>query len=50
MKLSPMAEERDGLDSVRLGESAAPRLIERATELGAPPPRLSPGPTVPPPR
>lgn len=35
MKLSPMAEKRDGLDSVRLDESAARRLIERATELDA---------------
>jgi hypothetical protein len=30
-----MTERRDGLDSVRLDESAARRLIERATELDA---------------
>jgi hypothetical protein len=30
-----MAEKGDGLDSVRLDESAARRLIERATELDA---------------
>jgi hypothetical protein len=30
-----MTERREGLDSVRLDESAARRLIERATELDA---------------